>query len=278
MQLIDLACLVAFISGLVLYRVMLPGKIRRSMNVYPNPAIYSLQLKKHLLPAKLSSEEFSARFLNTDNIIQTAVGRDFEGLISELEKLCDLGRRIRQVECDLSTEPHVAKNPKSCTNRPSDAKQTKLKEAFRKQVEVLRGIRSSKSGICDYAACTGIITFATMKSKHRYLEALTEALKAGGALPERFQFNGKKLEFEEVGDTRDLNYRHAADAGPKKLSCFFFGLILFAVVVLFTAAFVVLSFGVSVPAPADCTAYTALTTPIPQCVCASKGLFSMLSK
>lgn len=259
--------------------MLLPGKIRRSINVYPNPAIYSLQLKKHLLPAKLSSEEFSARFLNTDNIIQTAVGRDFQGLISELEKLCDLGRRIRQVECDLSTEPHVAKNPKSCTNRPSDKKLAQLHLAFRKQVEVVRQLRSSKSGICDYAACTGIITFATMKSKHRYLEALVEALKAGGPVPEKFQFNGKKLEFEEVGDTRDLNYRHAADAGSRKLSCFVFGLILFAGVVLFTAAFVVLSFGVSVPAPPDCTAFSTgtATVAMPQCLCSSKSLFSKLS-
>lgn len=276
LQLIDLVCVLGFIAGLLLYRVLLPGKLRRARNVYPNPAIYSLQLKRHLLPSKLSSEDFAARFLNTDNIIQTAVGRDFDGLIAALEKLCDLGRQIRQMECDLSTEPHVAKNPKSCSNRPSDKKLAKLDLAFRSQVEVVRSLRSSKSSICDYAACTGIITFATMKSKHRFLEALLEALKAGGSLPEKFQFDGKKLEFEEVGDPKDLNYRHASDTGSKKLSCFLFGLLLLAAVLLFTAAFVVLSFGVSVPATPDCSVASSGVA-LPQCTCSANSVFAQLS-
>jgi hypothetical protein len=172
----------------------------------------------------------------------------------------------------------VAKNPRSCANRPTDQKLAKLQAAFLRQVEVVRSLRSAKTGICDYPACTGIITFATMKSKHRYLEALVDALKAGGSLPEKFQFDGKKLEFEEVGDTRDLNYRHAADQGPKKLSCFLFGLVLLAVVLLFTGVFVALSFGVSVPAPTDCTTASTTSQTPTQCLCAASGLFSNLSK
>lgn len=118
LQLIDLFSILIFMTGLIVYRFWMIKKIKNSLNIYPNPSIYSLRIKKSLIPAQMKNEEFSERFQNTDNIIQTALGRDFSELLHELDELCELGKKIRQMEIDLSPDDHVAKVKKGLFHRP----------------------------------------------------------------------------------------------------------------------------------------------------------------
>ena len=159
----------------------------------------------------------------------------------------------------------------------------KLREKFHQKSEKINRIRNSHKEITSYSACTGIITFATMKSKHRYLEAYAEAQKSKDAFPDKFRLLGKPLEFQYAGDTRDLNYRFADSLKPRKSKCLIFSLFLLLLCIIASALVICISFITSISTPMDCSdltrdQITALSSTSPECNCAYNGLFSNISE
>lgn len=118
LQIVDLVFIVGGMAAMIVYWFLIRRKISKCCNVFPNPCIYSLAIDRDNLPMDIKSEEFSGRFLNNDNIIQTALTRDFKGLISELDKIYEADRKVKQMEIDLSPEAHPLKQPKSLFYRP----------------------------------------------------------------------------------------------------------------------------------------------------------------
>lgn len=109
LQVLEALSILIFLAGTVYYHLTVRKKIMKAANIFPNPSIYSLRIDKNMLSSTMSSEDFSKKFLNTDNIAMTGLNRDFFDLPKEIEKLYALDRRIKQMEIDLSPEPHIAK-------------------------------------------------------------------------------------------------------------------------------------------------------------------------
>lgn len=116
LQILDLGSIAIFISCLLIFRFLIPKKIREREYLFPRPELYSLELSS--IPDHITAKDFQTRFLNNDNIIQTAIVKDCSELFRENDKLFEADRAAKQAEIDLLTGPHVAKRSPGIFNRP----------------------------------------------------------------------------------------------------------------------------------------------------------------
>lgn len=101
---------------LLVYRFLVPRKTRDARFEWPRPESYSLTVKP--IPAGMSANDFQSRFLNQDQIIQTALVKDCGALFRAMEVLFDLDRRIKQMDINLLETPHVARERPGLFNCP----------------------------------------------------------------------------------------------------------------------------------------------------------------
>ena len=111
-----MAAIVVFTVAVLVYRFMMPKTIRDAKYLFPKPENYSLTVKP--LPNGITASEFQTRFLNTDNIIQTAVLKNCSPLFRESEILFKIDREIKQMEINLMKIPHPARQKTGLFNRP----------------------------------------------------------------------------------------------------------------------------------------------------------------
>lgn len=107
LQIIDLVWIALLIAALITYRFMIARRIRKVMYKFPRPELYSLKVTK--LPKKMTAKEFSTRFINKDNVIQTALVKDCAEIYRCSEKTFKLDKEIKQLQINLMEGPHVAK-------------------------------------------------------------------------------------------------------------------------------------------------------------------------
>lgn len=116
LQIIDLLSVAAFTAAVLVFRFLIPKRVKDRAFAFPKPELYSLGVRP--LPPGMSANEFQARFLNTDNIIQTAIVKDCGELFRECDTLFDLDRQVKQMEIDLLNVPHVAKQKPGIFSKP----------------------------------------------------------------------------------------------------------------------------------------------------------------
>jgi hypothetical protein len=76
-------------------------------------------------------------------------------------------------------------------------------------LQKIQEIKNQNQTLNDFPALYGYITFATIKSKLKYLEEYQ--LKVDNIfseLPDKYKLNGTVLQFGPANDPRDLNYRY----------------------------------------------------------------------
>ena len=270
-QYYDLGVIVLFMAALIFLRFWIPHQEKNLPRPYPRLEDYSLAIPSDYLPQSMSSAQFADLFLNKANIIKTALSRDFSPLLQALTSYSEAERETRQMQIDLSEGPHVAKKQPTLMYKPSQADLEVLRQNLENETKRVATMKSQQPHVEDYPATVGVITFATIKSKHRFLKAYLDGIKSG-QLPDLYKLNGRQLSFVSPGSPADTDHLH-----PPSNSCMEgvpLHLILFGLAISLTAPILAASYGYKVDSLPSCETSTSSVF----CACAVEGLISSFSK
>lgn len=274
---------------IIYYHRTLKKRISKVENTFPNISLYSLMVSKEFLKPNMKSEDLAMRFLNTDNIVQTALSRDFGNLHNDMDKMYYIDRKVKQMEIDLSGADHFAKS-KGCMKRASPEKLEKLKSDFNEQAEACLKYKFKFDDLIDYPTSIAFITFATQRSKHKYLSEYLKILQDKQEVPDKFKVEGKELYFRDAEDPRNYNYRNPVKDDSRKKKRIAICIILVVAILLIPILLYLISLGVQVAAPQPCVnskdLYTSLSmvntgsssSTITECLCAFQSQSENLSR
>lgn len=110
-QAFDLVAIALIIVAYCLYRYSIDFRARKPKYRYPRPENYTVKVKN--LPSDISAKDFSARFINKDNVIQTAVVKNCGVLYRVSMKLFETDKKIKELAINLMEGDHVAKTKKT---------------------------------------------------------------------------------------------------------------------------------------------------------------------
>ena len=132
-------------------------------------------------------------------------------------------------------------------NESNQSTLEKLKKRFDKQTDKIRKYKEDKPKLSDYSAVCGFITFATLKSKHRYLKTYYDSLGVKSSpLDDKYKMESSPIRFQVAQDPRDIDYRFYNNSRPcLRTSLLILAILLVALVP--TVLVLLLSSGVTAP-------------------------------
>lgn len=222
MQLADLASVLFLAAGAIFYRAGLGKKIASSANVYPNAGIYSLAITN--LPSSCTSAQLTAKYHNKENIIQVAVVKNYKGLVQELDRLYEADRLLKK-EVRRAQEANLpAGNSEKLSAKVDACAQPVL-------VKLRQNLTQA-----SFPTTLGFLTFATIKSKHRFLERYRDTLH----MDDLFLCEGVRIEICPAEDPK--NYLVANWDQSTLVPKLLLWLALFGVVIMSAALMLALPF------------------------------------
>lgn len=152
--------------------------------MYPNGGIYTLLITN--LPGNSTSAQLTDKYHNKDNIIQVAIAKSYDDLIQELDQLYDADKALK-IEMRRAQEMNAQPNIGGLSSKVDSC-----------AAPVLAKLRQNLTQ-ASFPTKLGFLTFATIKSKHRFLEKYRDTRM----MDEFFLFQGVRIEVAPAEDPKN---------------------------------------------------------------------------